>query len=76
MSVGKDSLTPEQQKVFRKAEATFHGFRPSVPLEVVDAMGALEELILIEHADNVDEHAKKRLQDLRKAIKTKVGRGW
>lgn len=72
MNVSFASLTPEQQKELRKAESLMGVRNMKVPRLVYDAMGVLEQLILIEHADNVDEHAKKRIRQLREAIKTKV----
>lgn len=72
MAVGIESLTPEQQLQFRKAEGVFQGFRPTVRIEIVDAMEALENLILIETADNVSVDAKDRIKKLRGAIKEAV----
>lgn len=70
--VSIECLTPAQQKEYRKAENTFHVFRPAIHLEVVDAMMALEQLVLIEHADNVDKPVKERIKLLRTAIKSKM----
>lgn len=66
------SMTPEQQKTFREAEACFHGFNPSNREQTMDALISLEKLVLIGNADNVNSEGKHRVGQLREAIRTKI----
>ena len=62
--------------MFRKAEWVFETHGTVNRVHVVIHMEALENLVKLELADNVDERARDRIKALRSAIKTKVLRGY